>query len=319
MTSKPLPSLLRRLLSSTLMAMLALIGMMTASGVTASTVSVVRMQTTMGLIDIQLYDAATPLTAANFLSYVNSGAFNQSFFHRSVPGFIIQGGGYFLKNNALSPVVSGPSVANEFSTSRSNLRGTIAMAKVSGDPNSATSGWFFNLADNSANLDNQNGGFTVFGQVINQSLPVIDAIAALPLAGNVFKNIANCQSPLTSLPELPLAPPTPVTCSVRVSNLVILSAVSSSHSSVGESDSDRVFSYLEGAYPQYISPANALSSTTLVSSTASGYYYRYYPATNSYVATANGIVYYLGSASNNQIMSLGALSTWLTAAVAAGY
>ncbi|MEI7993317.1 MAG: peptidylprolyl isomerase [Methylococcaceae bacterium] len=319
MTRNPLSRPLRHRLSSALIAMLALLGMMPASTVNAGTVSVVRMQTTMGLIDIQLYDAATPLTVANFLSYVNSGAFNQSFFHRSVPGFIIQGGGYFLKANSLSPVVAGPPVANEFSSSRSNLRGTIAMAKVSGDPNSATSGWFFNLADNSTNLDNQNGGFTVFGQVVKQSLPVIDAIAALPLAGKVFSSMAKCKSPLASLPELPLAPPTPVTCSVLVSNLVILSAVSSSHSSVGESDSDRVFAYLEGAYPQYISPANALSSTTLVSSTASGYYYRYYPATNSYVATANGTVYYLGSASNNQIISLGALSTWLSAAVTAGY
>jgi len=90
------------------MAMLVLLGMMTASAVNAGTVSVVRMQTTMGLIDIQLYDAATPLTVANFLSYVNSGAFNQSIFHRSVPGFIIQGGGYFLNGNSLSPVVAAP-------------------------------------------------------------------------------------------------------------------------------------------------------------------------------------------------------------------
>ncbi len=79
------------------------------------------------------------------------------------------------------------------------------------------------------------------------------------------------------------------------------------------SDSDRLFAYLEAAYPGYLSPAGSASSTF------SGYYYRYYSATNAYIATANGTVYYLGPASQNQIISLGSLSDWLAEATAAGY
>ncbi len=65
---------------------------------------------------------------------------------------------------ALNPITSYGPIQNEFSSDRSNVSGTIAMAKVGNDPNSATSQWFVNLGDNSANLDNQNGGFTVFGK-----------------------------------------------------------------------------------------------------------------------------------------------------------
>ena len=154
----------------------------------------VRLTTTLGAIDIELYDDAAPKTVANFLAYVNSDAYRNTFIHRSVPGFVIQGGGYGWDDatNKVTTVASRPAVVNEFSTARSNLRGTIAMAKLGGDPNSATSQWFINLADNSANLDNQNGGFTVFGEVSASSMAVADAIAALPLV--------NAGSPFDSLP-----------------------------------------------------------------------------------------------------------------------
>jgi hypothetical protein len=73
----------------------------------------------------------------------------------------------------------------------SNLRGTVAMAKLGNDPNSATSQFFFNLADNSENLDNQNGGFTVFGRATPGSMTVVDQIAALPRvnAGGAFNTL----------------------------------------------------------------------------------------------------------------------------------
>lgn len=146
-------------------------------------------------VDIKLLDGVAPLTVANFLNYVNDGDYVNSFIHRSVPGFVVQGGGFTfdqtinngtfsndpLINNfpgGLQPVPKDPPVLNEFG--RSNLRGTIAMAKIGGDPNSATSEWFFNLADNSANLDIQNGGFTVFGEVLN-GMTVIDSIATQPI------------------------------------------------------------------------------------------------------------------------------------------
>jgi cyclophilin family peptidyl-prolyl cis-trans isomerase len=80
----------------------------------------------------------------------------------------------------------------------SNLRGTIAMAKRPGDPNSATSQWFINLADNSELLDDQNGGFTVFGEVTGNGMDVVDAIAALPV-WNAGSPCFGC-SPLTELP-----------------------------------------------------------------------------------------------------------------------
>src|SRR5262245_2471294 len=143
----------------------------------------VRMSTSLGVIDIELFDAEAPATVANFLNYVTSGVYVNSFIHRSVPGFIIQGGGYGWdgSQNRYYNVPANPAVVNEYSPNRSNRRGTIAMAKLGGDPNSATNQWFFNLADNSANLDNQNGGFTVFGRVIGNGMQVVDAIAARPV------------------------------------------------------------------------------------------------------------------------------------------
>ena len=174
--------------------------------------SVVRMETSRGIIEVQLFDTEAPLTVANFLAYVSSGAYNNSFFHRSVPGFIIQGGGYSAVAS-VPAIPANPPVVNEFSPSRSNLRGTIAMAKLGGNPNSATNQWFFNLADNSANLDNQNGGFTVFGRVIGQGMAVVDDIAALPTV--------NAGGALANLPIIPpLNNNTPT-----LSNLVRVNAV----------------------------------------------------------------------------------------------
>ncbi len=148
-----------------------------------------------GVINVVLFDQTAkgaPLTVANFQKYVDNNSYTNSFIHRSIPNFISQGGGYTYNNSALGTVATFPPVVNEFSAERSNLRGTIAMAKLGNDPNSATSQWFFNLGDNSANLDNQNGGFTVFGQARSASdLATIDAIAAIPTynAGGAFTNL----------------------------------------------------------------------------------------------------------------------------------
>lgn len=143
----------------------------------------VRFRTNLGNIDVELLPDAAPLTVANFLSYVNNSSFsrnyNQSFIHRSVPNFVIQGGGYKFVNGNTNSIIPSPPVVNEFSLS--NIRGTLAMAKFQGDPNSATSQWFFNTANNSTNLDNQNGGYTVFGRILNaDGLATMDRIAAVP-------------------------------------------------------------------------------------------------------------------------------------------
>ena len=144
----------------------------------AATATVVEVETGLGTVEINLYDNATPATVSNFLNYVNSGAFTDSILHRSIPGFVIQGGGFITDINAQpSSITTNPAVANE--PTYSNVRGTIAMAKFDNDPNSATSQWFINLANNAANLDSQNGGFTVFGEVTD-GLDIVDMIAALP-------------------------------------------------------------------------------------------------------------------------------------------
>lgn len=230
------------------------------------------------------------------------------FFHRSIPGFIIQGGGYVWNQTtkAVNTIEKLPPVVNEFSVTRSNVRGTIAMAKLPGKPNSATSDWFINLADNSANLNKQNEGFTVFGQVLGNGMQVADAIAALPQTASSF----SLELPIIGAIE---------DHKLQEKNLVIVSRVTSNKTDTPESDSDRLFSYLESFYSQYLSPANPLGSGQTVSATFEGYYYRYYPTTQSYVGTSNGEVYYLGPASGNQIISIGSFANWFEQAVAAGY
>jgi cyclophilin family peptidyl-prolyl cis-trans isomerase len=175
-----------------LLGALAALALFGAASMAAATT--VRLTTSLGAIDVALYDDTEPRTVANFLAYVNSGAYRNSFIHRSVPAFVIQGGGFYWDDptgNVLA-VPSKGSLANEFRAIHPNKRGTVAMAKLGGDPNSATSQWFVNLADNSANLDNQNGGFTVFGEVSAASMAVVDAIAALPRV--------NAGSPFDALP-----------------------------------------------------------------------------------------------------------------------
>ncbi len=148
--------------------------------ISTTSAQTVRFRTNVGDIDVVLLPASTPLTVANFLNYMNKGAYANSIVHRSVPGFIWQGGGYKFENGAVPEIAQNPAVRNE--PGISNVRGTIAMAKLGSSPNSATNQWFFNLADNSGNLDRQNGGFTAFGRVANEaSLAVMDKIAAVPV------------------------------------------------------------------------------------------------------------------------------------------
>ncbi len=151
----------------------------------STTGPVVRFRTVLGDIDVTLLPASAPRTVANFLNYMNRGSFNNSIIHRSVPGFIVQGGGYQFINQTAVEIRPDPAVRNEYSVS--NTRGTIAMAKLGTSPDSATSQWFFNLSNNNAsNLNNQNGGFTVFGRVTTASLPVMDRIAAVPVPNPPF-------------------------------------------------------------------------------------------------------------------------------------
>jgi len=140
----------------------------------------IRMETVLGNIDIELHPDAAPNTVTNFLNYMNSGAYNNSFIHRNGVSegqvFVVQGGGFKFGGNQIFQIPPNPPVINEFLLP--NIRGTIAMAKLENQPNSATSQWFFNVVDNTVPLDTQNGGFTVFGTVI-AGMDVVDAMAEL--------------------------------------------------------------------------------------------------------------------------------------------
>ena len=160
-------------------------------------ITVSRLATPQGNIDVALYVKDAPLNAANFLNYVTNGRYDNTIFHRYEPGFVLQGGSVKADGGEVEEFGS---VKNEFSASRSNVAGTVAFAKLppfqdlngngqkdageldipGGGPDSATAGFFFNLANNAANLDQQNGGFTVFGRVLGNGMTVVNNLAALP-------------------------------------------------------------------------------------------------------------------------------------------
>ena len=159
-----------------------------------------------GDIVIEMLDDQAPLSVQNFISYLTSTDpatnYENTFFHRSISGFVVQGGGF----DASDPGTHIPTkfdVHNEFDgVNRSNLIGTIAMAKTGLGPNTGTSEWFFNLANNSSNLDNQNGGFTVFARV-REGMEVVNAIAALKtfdFGGSGTAAIGSINSAFTNLP-----------------------------------------------------------------------------------------------------------------------
>ncbi len=149
----------------------------------ARALPIATFNTSLGSFEVELRSDVAPLTVQNFINYVDSGAYNNTIIHRSVSDFIIQGGGYsaagapFTATNSPPPIATNAPVQNEYDLP--NTAGTLAMALLANEPNSATSQWFFNLADNSSNLDSQS--FTVFGDVLGNGMNVIDAIAAVPV------------------------------------------------------------------------------------------------------------------------------------------
>lgn len=148
------------------------------SGRSALAQTVVQVETNLGEFFLQLYDSVAPKTVANFVNYVITDRYDDSMVHRVEPGFVIQGGQLKIPegSSTINFVPVGPVIENEFSVS--NTRGTIAMARVGGQVDSATSQWFINLADNSG-LDTVDEGFTVFGEVVGSGMDVVDAISVL--------------------------------------------------------------------------------------------------------------------------------------------
>lgn len=287
-----------------LLTLLVVVLMLTVSPVRAQG-TMVRIHTVLGPIDMRLLDSAVPATVANFLAYARAGDWDDVFFHRSArmssgAPFVIQGGGFRWPSagNCCLSVTSRGQIANEFSAARSNVRGTVAMAKLGAGPNTATSQWFINLGDNSSNLDKQNGGFTVFARVTVPGMAVADRIGAL--------RVVNAGSPYNELPVIDYTSGQVI----QRHNMVLVTEVAELPQ---VTDTDRICNYLEAAYPQYISPS------AWIGGSADGYTYRYYPDTKAYVGTKEGKVWYLVPAIGPNISELGTIADWLATAHQAGY
>jgi len=137
---------------------------------------VVLMDTSLGKIKLELFPKEAPVTVKNFLAYVREGFYSGTTFHRVIPGFMIQGGGFSADMKEKS---TKKSIRNEAANGLKNNRGTIAMART-GDPDSATAQFFINLVDNNGlNRPMPDGhGYAVFGTVI-EGMDVVDKIAAV--------------------------------------------------------------------------------------------------------------------------------------------
>jgi len=136
---------------------------------------VVVLETSQGSIEIELDAQKAPLSVQNFLAYVDAGFYDGTIFHRVIPGFMIQGGGFDAK---LSQKPTRAPIKNEAGNGLHNARGTIAMARTN-DPDSATAQFFINTVDN-GRLDRAPGsaGYAVFGHVTT-GMDVVDKIAAV--------------------------------------------------------------------------------------------------------------------------------------------
>lgn len=138
------------------------------------------LETSLGKIVLEIYEEKAPETAKNFLKYVDEKFYDGTIFHRVIPNFVIQGGGF---DKDMKEKQTYPAIKNEADNGLSNLKGTIAMARTN-DPHSATSQFFINLVDNK-NLDfkdknsGRGWGYAVFGKVI-EGMDVVDKIASVP-------------------------------------------------------------------------------------------------------------------------------------------
>jgi len=162
---------------STVMSVLfaAITALMLATPIQAEELPKVRFVTSEGAFELELRPDVAPKTVENFLSYVEDGFYDGTIFHRVIPGFMIQGGGFtetMARKQTKNPIV------NEASATLPNLRGTVAMARTS-SPNSATSQFFVNVAKNDfLNAGVRGAGYAVFGKV-TEGMGVIDKIAGV--------------------------------------------------------------------------------------------------------------------------------------------
>jgi len=140
--------------------------------------AVIALETTMGVIQIQLYGTKSPLSSRNVLNYVKTGYYNGTIFHRVIPGFMVQGGGMDTK---MVEKPTGAPIRNEARNGLSNTRGSVAMARTNA-PHSATSQFFVNVRDNiklDFGISPDGWGYTVVGEVIS-GMDIVDAIVNVP-------------------------------------------------------------------------------------------------------------------------------------------
>ncbi len=147
-----------------------------APATAAAKTTKVRMKTSKGDIVIELNAEKAPVTVENFLGYVNKKHYDGTVFHRVINGFMIQGGGFTQQGQTLTEKPTGKGIVNEGKNGLKNDRGTIAMARTN-DPNSATAQFFINVVDNAALNYPSNGGYAVFGKVV-EGMDVVDKIKA---------------------------------------------------------------------------------------------------------------------------------------------
>ncbi|WDU63609.1 peptidylprolyl isomerase [Pseudomonas poae] len=131
----------------------------------------VLISTTNGDIEIELDPVKAPISTKNFLAYVDKGFYTNTIFHRVIPGFMVQGGGF---TQSMSQKPTDAPIKNEASNGLHNVRGTLSMARTN-DPNSATSQFFINVADNAFLDPGRDAGYAVFAKVV-KGMDVVDVI-----------------------------------------------------------------------------------------------------------------------------------------------
>ena len=136
----------------------------------------ITLETSHGNIFVELFEEAAPISCENFRQYVTDGFFNDTIFHRVIPNFMIQGGGFTAD---MSQKETREQIKNEADNGEKNVRGTLAMARTA-VVDSASSQFFINLKDNDfLNHGGRDFGYAVFGKV-SDGMDVVDAIAAVP-------------------------------------------------------------------------------------------------------------------------------------------
>ncbi|MBK8477732.1 MAG: peptidylprolyl isomerase [Opitutaceae bacterium] len=226
-------------------------------GLAGVTNQIVQFNTTMGTFNLEVLPAAAPASVLNFLGYVGRGAYTNTIIHRSVPGFVIQGGGFALTGTTLDAIPTVAPIALEYNLP--NTRGTLSMARTD-SLNSATSQWFVNTVDNTTTLGtSNNGGYAVFARVLGTGMTVVDGIAAL--------TVYNASAALNSATytQLPLRGP-----DLTIDNLVIVNSARTAYVMPDGSTTPAVLTLTASSSNPAVATAAIAASTLTVTPVGGG-------------------------------------------------